>query len=186
MNTKKSFRIVFMSAMLALVMCAMSISTFAAASTVATTAPSFGTQEANASATPCYDEEEGMYYIELQADVVAPANANSQTYMDNVTVLSEAWYGSEMTCNYSLLTASARGDSSGHTITIKLKKYNAIVGYVNVSGSERTLVCDGQTHNIYTSLAVTRGAKYRFYYSIANGSLTDSVGVTLAAVFWDR
>ena len=183
MNYKKNYRSIFMSLMLAITMCFLSMSVFA---TSVSAAPDISVvQQPTSAVVSGYDKEEGMYYVEFSANEAVPAS-DGDTYVDQVTVLSEPWYGNEMVCNHSLLTASAAGDSSGLTITVKLKKYNAILGYLNVSGSERSFVCDGQTHAIYNSFSVTSGAKYRMYYAVTGGKFTSSVNITLVAYFWDR
>lgn len=89
--------------------------------------------------------------ISVFATSVSAAPDISAVQQPTSTVVSaydeeEGMYYVEFSANEAV--PASDGDSSGLTITVKLKKYNAILGYLNVSGSERSFVCDGQTHAI--------------------------------------
>lgn len=128
----------------------------------------------------CEYNNDDYSYIEF----TVPEKSSTQTFSEDVTVLSEWEPGKAFTAQGSSLTASAKGENMGITVSVKLRVKGLLNQYYDVSNSSRTFSCDGSTHNLYYGFSIASGKTYRIYYK-ANGSTTQCPDVYLAAIVYN-
>lgn len=129
--------------------------------------------------------DEGFSYIEFTITEDSSIKVMNQTDYEKVTVLPEWFQGKEIVSQGNLLTASAKGDNMGITVSVQLKVKGLFNQFYNVSGAARTLQCNGQTHNLYNGFGIQSGKTYRFYYK-ANGTNTQCPSVGMSIVIWSN
>ncbi len=128
------------------------------------------------------NEEEGWSYVEF----TVPENYSTRTaYTDTVWPVYGHWdYGeNDMYADGNYVSIAARGENSGLTVSIQMKKKLSGSVYTPVT-SVATLQCDGVTHIVFNSFKVEKGATYRFFYKVNEYSNTSPM-VFLSANFWN-